>query len=89
MFLDTQLSLAPTPVSPPIGRKVGRFVIILLDFHSLSASEPSQSVVFCGGRHGGGQGGQQMAYMVADKKIIGRHFVGHGGRHVKKQVYKF
>ena len=74
-------SLAPTPVCLSVNCKSYIWISILSPYKA--------SRRHCGGRHGGGQGGQQMAYMVADKKIIGRHFVGHGGRHVKKQVFKF
>ena len=38
-FLDTQVSLAPTHVSPLV-----RWLVILLNFHSVSVSGPSQSV---------------------------------------------
>ena len=41
-FLDAQTSLASTPVSPSVRDR--RFVMILADFHSVSVSEPSQSV---------------------------------------------
>ena len=30
----------------------------------------------------------KVANMVADKKNIDRHGVGHGGQHVQSQVYK-
>ena len=84
-FLDTQVSLAPTPVSLSVRRPFK----ILSVFHSVSISEPSQSVE------------TTLRWppwwltwrctsvwrwtMWQTTKKIGQHVVPHGGRHEDRQ----